>query len=338
MTALSKYQRLEAPAIWRQSPDAQRLDVIVSFGDATLTITTGADLPVSHWSLAAIHRINPGRRPALYAPGPDEVEMLEITDPTMVGAIEKVQSAVARGGPHPARLRRLLMGTLALLLLALALFWLPSAMTRYASSIMPEAKRNEIGEDLLSRIEDLTGMRCTDPLGQQALADLSTRLMPDINRKMYVLPSGVQPTRHLPGGIILLNRSVVEDFDEAAAAAGFVISEDLLLRDQDPMVTMLDTLGLRASVRLLTTGMLTDEHLDAYAAHLMKSEPENAPTHEVLARFRATGISAKPYAFALDITGESSAALIAGDPVELANSAEVLPDSSWVSLQSICGE
>jgi hypothetical protein len=65
MTALSEFERLEAPGLWRPTPEAQRLNVIVSVGDATLTISDMQDRPLSHWSLPALHRLNPGKTPAL---------------------------------------------------------------------------------------------------------------------------------------------------------------------------------------------------------------------------------------------------------------------------------
>ena len=59
--------RLEALGLWRASPKAQRLNVAVSIGDATLTLTDLSDTPLAHWSLPAVQRLNPGGTPALYA-------------------------------------------------------------------------------------------------------------------------------------------------------------------------------------------------------------------------------------------------------------------------------
>ena len=39
MTALSKYDRLEASGLWRPTPQDQRREVVVSIGDATLVIS-----------------------------------------------------------------------------------------------------------------------------------------------------------------------------------------------------------------------------------------------------------------------------------------------------------
>jgi len=52
MTALSKYDRLEATGLWRADPEAQRREVIVSIGNATLVI---ADINDRH--------LPPRRRP-----------------------------------------------------------------------------------------------------------------------------------------------------------------------------------------------------------------------------------------------------------------------------------
>ena len=71
-TALSKYQRLEAAGLWRaDARPRKRLDVIVSVGEATLTITDMRERVQTHWSIAAIARANPGQRPAIYHPDGD---------------------------------------------------------------------------------------------------------------------------------------------------------------------------------------------------------------------------------------------------------------------------
>ena len=95
MTALTEYQRLEGTGIWHATAADQRRDVALSLGEATLTITTFQGAPLSHWSLPAIHRLNPGEDPPMYAPGQDSPEVLEVTDDQMIAALEQV-ALVAR--------------------------------------------------------------------------------------------------------------------------------------------------------------------------------------------------------------------------------------------------
>ncbi len=96
MTALNQYQRLEAAGIWRETPQAQARDVIVSFGDATLVLTDPrSEVPLAHWSLPAVMRLNPGKNPARYAPGGvDADEELEIEDDLMIAAIAKLHRVI----------------------------------------------------------------------------------------------------------------------------------------------------------------------------------------------------------------------------------------------------
>ena len=126
-TALSKYQRLEAAGLWRADAEAQRIDVIVSVGEATLTMTDMRERVQAHWSIAAIARANPGQTPAIYHPDGDPGETLELpeNETDMIVAIETLRNAIARQRPRPGRLR--LYGVMAsvLAVLLMGLFWLP---------------------------------------------------------------------------------------------------------------------------------------------------------------------------------------------------------------------
>jgi hypothetical protein len=48
-------------------------------------------------------------------------------------------------------------------------------------------------------------------------------------------------------------------------------------------------------------------------------------------------LRSSPYAYALDITGETVLPLIEADPRRALGSREVLKDADWVRLQGICG-
>ena len=96
MTALEKYVRLESTGLWRPAPGAQRIEVTVSFGDATLVFYDAAGRPLSHWSLPAVVRLDTGGGPALYAPDSEASETLEIEDELMA-CLERWEQLAARG-------------------------------------------------------------------------------------------------------------------------------------------------------------------------------------------------------------------------------------------------
>ena len=335
MTALKKYQRLEASGLWRPAPDEQRREVVVSIGDATLVITDTKDQPLTHWSLAAVERDNPGARPAIFFPDGDPGETLELgpDEDEMIRAIEKLRGAISRARPKPGRLRLLSVITSVLVVVMIAVFWLPGAVLRHTLTVVPEITRQEIGQDLLTRITRVAGPACDAVAAQPVLAQLAERTGA---QRLAVLPAGVQDSLALPGDLILLNRSIIEDYEEPDVAAGFIATERLRASEIDPLADLLEKSGVQASFRLITTGSLAPETLDRYAQMILVA-PRPTPSDEaILSMFEQIKLRTTPYAYAIDITGESTIGLIEADPMAGQNAQPILSDRDWLVLQSIC--
>ena len=336
MTALSEYDRLEASGLWRARADDQRLEVILSLGHATLVITDTKERHLAHWSIPAITRVNPGQFPALYFPEGDEDETLELAEnqSEMIEAIERIRSAVARSRPKPGRVR--LIGSLAsvAVVAGLAIFWLPKAVLNHTVSVVPTVYRQAIGQALLDRIERVAGAPCDDRIGSAALQTLSARLG---GPKLVIMPAGVKDSLRLPGGFTLLNRALIEDYEEPDVAAGYVLAEQTRARSHDPLYDLLKTSGTRASFRMLTTGKLKETTLDAYAETVLIAERPEIEEDALLASFEAARTRSSPYAYALDITGETTARLIENDPMKAEPVVPLMDDADWVRLQGICG-
>jgi len=335
MTALKEYQRLESTGIWRASPDEQRRDVMVSVGDASLVIYDSAGRPLGHWSLPAVIRLNVGTRPALFAPGPDAPEELEVADDEMVDAIEKVRKTIEKRRPRQGRLRFFLLGGGLAAVLALGVFWVPERVVRHAATVVPSAKRAELGERLLGMVQRVAGQPCHTTNGSHALRKLYRRLAPERTGNLVVLSGGMRQTAHLPGGLILLNRALVEDYDAPETVAGFVVAEATRSALKDPVLSLLETTGPMSAFRLLTTGDIPDATLAVYAETLLSTRPARLPHDPLLQAFAKARVSSKPYAFAVDISGETTLTLIEADP---GVTDPILKDGDWVSLQGICGE
>jgi len=336
MTALSKYDRLEATGLWRPNHEGQRREVIVSIGDATLMIADMNDSAITHWSLAAVARSNPAQTPAIYHPDGDEGETLELpaNESDMIDAIETLRAAIDKSRPRPGRLRWLGVGVSVAAVAALVLFWLPGAMRDNTLRVVPQVKREAIGVALIERMQRVTGPMCNDAAGLRALRRLGLRLD---TQKLAVVPALGRPSLRLPGGVIVLDRTVFEDWEEPDVAAGYVLSELALQIERDPLAELLDAVGPWENFRLLTTGEISDDALDGYAEHLMTAPAYTPDTENLLALFEATDVRATPFARARDITGESVLALIEGDPMQNRDADPLLPDSAWLRLQGLCG-
>lgn len=337
ITALKQYARLESTGLWRDRPEAQRREVIVAFREATLVLSDPrSEAPLSHWSLPAIERLNPGKMPALFGPDASGSETLELEDRDMIAALEQIRDALESRRPKPGRLRGALLGAGTVLVLAAAIFWLPEALIKHTASVLPAATRAEIGQMALADVQRLTGSPCAAPLGSFSLTALSDRLFGPHRARIIVMRDGVNRAAHLPGGVILIDRRMVEETNGPETLAGLALAERLRAEATDPMLSVLRYAGLTATFRLLTTGLLPASALDGYGESILKTPPAPIPTEQLATRFGSAGVSTQPYAYALDPSGETTLPLIEADPMRGLVPQPLMSDGDWVSLQDVC--
>ncbi len=337
MTALKKYQRLECQGLWREAPEAKRRDVIVSFRDATLILSDSrSEMPLSHWSLPAVERMNPGEMPALYRPGADAAEELELDDPVMIEALATVYHAVEAQRPHPGRMRNwLLFGALAAVLAAAGL-WLPGALITHTARVVPWVKRVEIGRAVLADLEHVTGSPCAAPEPSRILNRLSSRLFGANPPVIEVMRTTPVPATYLPGGILMLDSRLIENRDGPDVAAGYLLAEQARAKAEDPLLPLLRWVGLKASFTLLTTGDLPEGALNGYGESLLRKPQPEPPAPALLEWFRRAGVPTTPYAEAVGTADPAMAALKAADPFAHAPIQRLMSDDDWVALQGIC--
>jgi hypothetical protein len=336
MTALAKYDRLEATGLWRATPQDQRREVVVSIGNATLVISDMNDQAVAHWSLAAVERYGTSTAPAVFHPDGDPSETLELSDSEseMVEAIETLRKAVLKSRPNPGRLRWLGAAVSISAVAAAMVFWLPGAVQKHTLGVVPDVTRTKIGDALLTRIERVAGTPCQSRPAAPALKTLALRTNA---KELIILRSGITDSLSLPGGKVLLNKVLVEDFEEPDVVAGYILAEQVRSQSADSLKEMLDHVGLRATFTLLTTGNVPSAALDDYAESVLSTPRPMVDETALLAAFAAAEVRSTPYAKALDVTGEATVGLIEADPISGSLAMPLLRDSDWLRLQAICG-
>nr|WP_111301016.1 hypothetical protein [Paracoccus saliphilus] len=339
MTALTEFQRLEAQGSWRETPDAPMREVVVSLGEATLTLMDPkSDRPLSHWSLPAVARLNPGRMPAVYSPNSSEPdEMVQIDDPLMIEAIERVHQAIARHrGTPPRRLRGVVTGLAILAMLAAGIFWLPDALIRHAARIAPPAQARTIGLQVVDDLERDMGPVCQRRTGQQVL-DWITPGLVGSQALVRVLPGPLNGALRLPGDLYVLGNDLLSATPSPEAAAGHLISARLARDDKTVTLDALRHAGMLASLRLMTLGTLPRDAMAGYGDKLL-DQPLPRPDLSILpAVFAERGLSTEPYARSIDPTGAAVLPLIEADPIRAGTmQAVLLTDPQWLALQQIC--
>lgn len=254
----------------------------------------------------------------------------------MVAAIERVRRAIRKGTPRPGRLRGAILAAAVLGLVGGLAIWAPGAIRSQAAALLPPAARDAIGVGLMEEIRRIAGPPCDDPRGQAALDRLSAKVAS--GAEVLVMPSAIDTVATLPGGTILLGRGVVEDHETPFVAAGYLVEADLRRSAHDPMRALLDEASIVEAARLMTTGRMAERALVAHAETLARTPGAAVSEADLVTRFAMLDLPAAPYAYAVDISGESVLGLIEADPVSLAEADPPIGDSDWVALQGICGE
>lgn len=338
MTALTEFQRLEAQGSWRQTPGARLREVVVSVGEATLILSDPkSEVPLSHWSLPAVTRLNPGEMPALYAPGAEGTdETVEIDDRLMIEAIERVQRAISAHRAHPGRLRGGLTVLAVAAMLAAAVIWLPDAIIRHAARIAPPAQARMIGEAVLADIERSAGAICTRASGQAVLDWSTSRLIGD-GTLARIVPGPLNGALRLPGDLYVLGADLIEGQPGPEAAAGHLLAARLASDPEAVTQAALHHAGLRAALQMMTLGSLPQDAMQGYGEVLLSRAVPRPPAPSLLAAMRQAGVGSQAYARSLDPTGQSVPELIEGDPFRTAPPAKaLLTDQQWLALQQIC--
>lgn len=298
-TALENFARLESTGLWRPSPDAQRREVVVALGVATLVISEGSGRPITHWALPALVRLNPGNTPALFAPDAEASEVLELDDAQMVAALDRVQRALTAKRPRPGLLRRRGTWAAMALLAALTAGWLPGALKRQTLALVPAVTRQEIGGMILGLMQRDTGPACRAQQGVRALDHLVERLYgQSSDLSVVILPGDMAGPVLLPGGLIVLPRSSVAATDDPMVLAGDIVAALAATAAEDPLQRVLDAAGLRATLTLLATGTLPAAHLEPLARDLLLRGGPMPPAETLLPAFRIASLPVTPWALA----------------------------------------
>ncbi|MBL4751933.1 MAG: hypothetical protein JKX71_15385 [Amylibacter sp.] len=330
MTALEQFDRLESLGLWKESETSQKKEVIVSFGKASLVLSDNHDTPLSHWSLGAVEIRKTGDERVLYAPDKTGFETLEITDPTMNKAISKVLQAIHKPKSQRGRIRLLSTLLIMVCLFLLAIFWFPKALTDYTAQIVSDAKAREIGAKLMPHINQYAGQPCQATGTDFVIRKLEDRLTDTSHSTLFITDMGARYSTHLPGGIILANRNLVEGFSGPEVLAGFVLMERVLQKQRPAIHALFSQAGPIATLSFLITGDISDEILGSFAKNLMTRSVTLPDTTALLKIFKAVDISSTPFANAMN-----NQVLATDDPVK-GPFEPILTDPEWLALQSIC--
>ena len=340
MTALKGYDRLECTGLWRSGPAAQRREVFISFGKSTIVLTDMQNRALAHWSLAAVDVEKHTDDKATLRPGANSEESLEISDHTMLAALLKVQKVIDRSRPHPGRLRSILSVSSVVVVSLISVLWGPQAVISYASKVLPEVKRIQLGDALALRIGQLAGPYCSSPEGSRTAEQLVDRLNTPSRISLSVLPGQRSRPIALPGDKVVLFENMVTASDDPAVTAGHILSALATSQQNDLVRLYLEQAGPLISLSLIVSNDLSEAQIDQLAKIALSQPKIPVPRTALLNLFATAKISASPFARELSGALSETAAqyLTAKDPFPSGSPYPVLADGAWLGLQAICAD
>ncbi len=335
MTALERYQRLEATGLWREGTDAAPREVIVSFGNATLTLSDLRERPLGHWALAGMRVLEAAPEGIVYATTPDAYETLTIRDAEMNAAIAAVSRAP---GPHPrpapARRRGRVWVALALTaLIAAGAEFGPGLLSAEAVRMTPPERAAEYGDRMLLDIMDRRGALCAAPDGIRALEDLAGRVLPAGDAKIRVIGLGTAPFALLPGGTILLDRRIVETAAGPEEIAGWMALAWPAPGPDGGVEALMRAAGPSGQLRHVFSGDVGAEAVSRAAAAALDTRPDAARAPLAMARIEAAGMGSAAFAESLRAAGVAAPAGSPGDP----SAAPGMGAAEWAAIRAVCG-
>ncbi|MEL6126065.1 MAG: hypothetical protein AAFR57_06690 [Pseudomonadota bacterium] len=345
-TALDQYDRLEALGLWQEGDDTSPREVIVSFGEATLTLRDGAEAPLAHWSLAALEVLAEDKERLVLSPDPDGAETLTITDRDMIGAIATVRTAArprTRG-----RKRRIGAWMLLVLLIPIAagLIW-PRTLAGALAPLVPDP----LWLPLPAQVMEVEFNRPSLFLCRDGR---SAGLPPPALRRMIrqVDPDGVlsvrfgrfdgPPLLNAGGPDTLVNARALRDMVQPEELSGLLALAAARAVTPEYRARLGEAIGLRGLLTLGFQRNLGPEELEA-ARTLTRaySAESSAVDEETLRRLEAAGLPSLPLVLPLSSAGAPEHRLeriVAGDSVRGAEFLPALGDNDWLRLQSACQE
>ncbi len=319
MTALDKFIRLEAVGWWFEAGRQEAREVIVSFGDDTLQISSLKDVPLTHWALLATKRIGTRGEAVIYSADPEQHEVLEIEDPDMIRAISAITSALAP--PPPKRKTRWIWRGLGLALVLGALSQSPPLIYSMAGLTTSPTRLAEVSETLRQE----AGPVCKGWLGVRALEGFAVALFPEqIPPVMTVFEALGTTVQALPNGNILISKQALETLS-ADALATQVVAAWAHAQNGSAKSALIQSLGPVGALRYLISGQF----------------PSPLPATAEIALTAEDYILARDHLLALALSPEGLQLLASANGYGLPLPQLALPEFQFLeyeAMQGICAE
>ncbi len=338
MTALDRYDRLEALGQWHNNLDGLGQEVVVKFGEASLVILSLDDDPLAHWSLSAIRLLRSKADHSIYAVDGDSSAQLTIVDRPMRDALATVVARLDAGGQlhdRPQSRTRFFAGMALFCSLGMLILMSPALMRDLAHRLISPQRSAVLSNEMLPLIEDRTGPACRSARANAALTKLALRIEPQMTGRIHVLDLGDAPLLALPGGDVVLNAGIVERAKMPDEVAGWIALGLAGSKNSPALRGLFDKGGTYDGIKFILSGDLPEQAMNRSINRLLINPKVISPKieAEVANMLTRARINSAPLITGIRREGLSTSLTPWQNTVPPET---LLNDNEWVALQSIC--
>ena len=250
MTAIKKYTRLEASGFWKESTNSQPIEVLITFGKASIILSDYKDNPITHWSLTAIKLLSRNKFEAIFSTDLENGETLKIRDVSMIDAFllfinkEEIE-------PKGSKLKYAIIVSL-IILSALFVLFLPSKIRSLTQSIISQAHEIQLVEPFINEHIAKHGSVCSSPETDKILSSILTFLKSDIhNLSVRIVRTQKINILHLPGRSILVSNKFLQNASNERSLVEILEQEFLEALAGKPLETLINEQNLFLLIKFI---------------------------------------------------------------------------------------
>ena len=339
MTVYPGFEVLECKGSWARGQESQSQEVIVQFGQESITIRSGDETVLTHWSLYFIQEIDESHNGVTFSPDPDSGEWLMIRDPLMIGAL-RGETIIKK----PVETPRFSLGVswsmiaLILMIATAGAYFGADRLLEVSANLVAANNRSIIGENIYLSIHGTETRQCESDGGTRALDKLQGLLAPDERLDIRLLDGIPFLSRSLPGSIVILNSELLDRHDGPEVVAGFILLESERLRVKDPLLPFLEFTGPMRLFDIALGRPIADEHYLSYSRQLLASPLVPVDYGTLLERFEQADFPSRHFTNVIAFLDGADEGISAAGSYELTPYTPLLMDDEWQILRAICHE
>ena len=158
-----------------------------------------------------------------------------------------------------------------------------------------------------------------------------------IEYTFYIVPSETIEAIHLPGKIIVISKALVEDFEDPDVLAGYVLAQIQREAKSNALDELMKQMNNIEIIQFLFGRSPDVSTLRGFSKDWIMKKQISVDPENLIKEFNKRAISALPYSYAIDVTGQSTQFMINSEQTSGNVKKPSLDDSAWLALQTICG-